>query len=326
MKRARPFQKRPVLIIQHAPHEHPAALRRALESQGIPTLWIHPYLNEAYPAVKEIAGMISLGGPMGANDELEFPWITREIEALRASVEADLPTVGICLGGQMLSRALGGRVEKNTTYEVGWFPIELNPEGLEDPVMGAAGANPTVYHWHGDTFHLPEGAVLLGKSKACARQAFRFGEKAYGFQFHPEADHQLVLEWLSIEGVEEEIQHTRKSHGARTVQAASTQRNYAMKGEKGSLKIAAAIGALFSRTDVEETSATRLKEIEGWITRHALVALEFDGPGGARVQLRGHIVSHLSISAGDFIIFQENTTLLWPIRIGDIRKVTEALP
>jgi hypothetical protein len=224
----------------------------------------------------------------------------------------------------MMAKALGGKVERNTTYEVGWFPIELNSEGRKDPVMGAAGASPVVYHWHGDTFHLPPGAVLLGKSAACERQAYRLGDKVYGFQFHPEADHQLVLEWLSIEGVEDEILHTRDRHGPKTVQCPDTQRSHAMKGEKGSLKIAAAIGALFAVSPVEEAPAAFLKELEELITHHSRVTLEFAGSRGKPVRLLGRIVAHLSISAGDFIIFQEENTLLWPIRIGDIAKITAA--
>src|SRR4051812_10641272 len=98
--------KKPVLIVQHAPHEHPAAMLRALETQGIVSEWIHPYRGERYPGARQIAGMISLGGPMGANDEAAHPWIRDEIDLLRRSAEAGLPTIGICLGGQMLARAL----------------------------------------------------------------------------------------------------------------------------------------------------------------------------------------------------------------------------
>ena len=112
MPRGRLKQPKLVLIVQHAEHEHPAAVRRALESQSIRTHWIHPYRGDAFPDVSEISGMISLGGAMGANDEAEHPWIKAECALLKKSVESGLPTVGICLGGQLMARALGGRVER----------------------------------------------------------------------------------------------------------------------------------------------------------------------------------------------------------------------
>src|SRR4051812_16193799 len=114
---------------------------------------------------------------MGANDEAEHPWIKQECELLKACVLEEMPVVGICLGGQMMAKALGGKVEKNTTAEVGWFPISLNDAGQADQIAGAAGATPTVYHWHYDTFHLPTEAVLLGSSMHCPRQAYRLGNK-----------------------------------------------------------------------------------------------------------------------------------------------------
>jgi GMP synthase (glutamine-hydrolysing) len=310
-----PFKERrkPVLIVQHAPHEHPAAVRRALESQGIPTIWLHPYRGENYPLLGEIGGMISLGGPMGANDESDHPWINEELDLLKRCVNAELPTVGICLGGQLMAKALGGRVEVHSIAEVGWFPIELSPEGLKDPVIGAAGTTPTVYHWHNDTFHLPTGAVLLAKSRHCDRQAYRVGEQAYGFQFHPEADHQLVLEWLSVEGTEDDIKAVRKIHGAKTVQNSKTQRNNA-------------IGALFRQAIADEIKHSSpahqsYDDLEEWMTRRQPLLIEFEGSNGEPCHLRGTISSMLSISSGDFVIFQEENALLWPIRIEDIQEV-----
>ena len=314
-------RRKPVLIVQHAPHEHPAAVRRALESQGIGSHWLHPYLGEAYPHASELAGLISLGGPMGANDEQDHPWVREEIRLLRECVDAGLPVAGICLGGQMLARALGGRVERNETHEVGWFPIEVTEEGRQDPLLGAAGSNPTVYHWHGDTFHLPPGAVLLARSKACPRQAYRIGENAYGFQFHPEADHQLVGEWLDLEGVEEEIKATQKAHGTKTVQGAKTQRDRALRGEKASLKITAGIGSLFRRIGCRGYEPAPIPQLEHWATHRTVLVVEFEGSDRKPVRLRGRIQALLSVTAGDFVIFQEENTLLWPIRATDLALI-----
>ncbi len=296
-------------------------MKRALESQGIQTLCIHPYLGEAYPSVGEISGMISLGGPMGANDEEPHSWIRPEIELLRACVEIDYPVAGICLGGQMLARAMGSIVERNTTHEVGWFPIEVTKDGSQDPILGAAGFNPTVYHWHGDTFHLPQGALLLAKSRACPRQAYRIGNKAYGFQFHPEADHQLVGEWLSIEGVDEEIRATQETWGTESVQDAKTQKERSLQGEKGSLKITAGIGSIFRKVGCRGHECANRDELEHWATHRTLLGVEFEGPDRKDVRLKGRIATLLSVTAGEFVIFQEESTVLWPIRITDLSRI-----
>ena len=241
---------------------------------------------------------------------------------MKACVGANHPVVGICLGGQLMARALGSKVEQNETHEVGWFPIEVTEEGRKDPILGAAGSNPTVYHWHGDTFHLPPGAVLLARSKACPRQAYRVGERTYGFQFHPEADHQLIGEWLDIDGVDDEIQASQKAHGTRTVQDSKTQRNRAPKGEKASLKITAGIGSLFRRVGCRGHECASFEQFETWATQRTVLVIEFEGPGRKAVQLRGRIQALLSVTAGEFVIFQEESTLLWPIRMTDLAKIS----
>ena len=313
---------KPVLIVQHAPYEHPAVIRRALEGQGTSTLTIHPYQNELFPSHKEISGMISLGGSMHANDDETHPWIPHECALLRACVLENLPVVGVCLGGQMMARALGGRVEKTGTVELGWFPIQLNAAGKVDPVLGSAGTNPTVYHWHEDTFHLPENATLLAYNHSCPRQAYRVGERAYGFQFHPEADHQLLHEWLSYEGIEDEISNTQTKYGSKTVQDAATQRKLSLRAEKSSLKITAAFAGLFRQRPRLPENREAYELFEAWTTQQTTLGLEFQGPMGKNTQIRGHIIGIFTISAGDFVLFQEENTLVWPIRMEDILTVS----
>jgi GMP synthase (glutamine-hydrolysing) len=312
-----------VLIVQHAPHEHPAAMLRALESQGILTQWIHPYLGQGYPDVDSISGIISLGGPMGANDEKLHPWIGAEKDLLRRSVDASLPTVGICLGAQILARALGGRVERHSAAEVGWFPVQLNKLGVKDPVVGAAGPKPTVYHWHLDTFYPPDGAVLLASSKACARQAYRIGENVYGFQFHPEADHQLVLEWLAAEGIEDDIEEVRREHGSKTVQDSRTQRAHALRGEMGSLKITAAAASLFRKRAYRDVARGLHAKIRRWLEDGARLVVEFEASDRRKMQVAGTILSLLAIPSGDYIILQgaDPGITLWPIRLDDIHGI-----
>jgi GMP synthase (glutamine-hydrolysing) len=316
------MKRKPVLIVQHAQHEHPAVIRRALDCQGIESIWLHPYRGERYPALSEISGLISLGGPMSSNDEKGHPWIPEELKLLRASVEAGMPTVGVCLGGQLMSRALGGEVGRNKIAEVGWFPIQVNAAGAEDRILGAAGTNPLVYHWHYETFSLPDGAELLASSSGCPRQAYRIGEHAYGFQFHPEADHQLVHEWLALQGIEEELEAEQRLHGTKAVQDADTQRDRAGKGEKASLKIAAAIGQLFQNQPYEKDSPLAFRsQLNAWATHRTLLVLHLSGREGKTLRLKGHIATLLAVPEGEFVIFREESSILWPIRLDFIDNV-----
>jgi len=261
---------------------------------------------------------------MGANDELLHPWISPECKIMAQCVEFSKPVVGVCLGGQMLSRALGGEVVRNRSAEVGWFPIEINSEGENDRILGNVGASPLVYHWHYDTFSLPPGSTLLAHSFACERQAYRIGENAYGFQFHPEADHQLILEWLAVDGVENEIEDTRREHGITTVQDAETQRSRAEQGEKSSLRIATALSQLFKNRDYPGKKSDLHARLDLWIPNRTALEIEFNNSNGDPVVLQGHVTMLFEIPDGEFLIFTENSTLRWPIRLDFIRKIKPA--
>jgi len=144
----------------------------------------------------EAAGLVVLGGTMGANDGHAFPFLLAELDWLRQAVRRNVPTLGICLGAQLLAKALGAGVYRNPQREIGWHKIELLPAATDDHLFRGRAAVETVFHWHNDTFHLPAGAVHLARSPACAQQAFRAGESAYGLQFHVEMTHDLMDLWL----------------------------------------------------------------------------------------------------------------------------------
>ncbi len=258
---------------------------------------------------------------MGANDEMQHPWIPSECLLLRKCTEKELPVVGICLGGQLLAKALGAVVEQNPHAEVGWFPVTPNARGLEDPVMGAAGGHPIVYHWHQDTFHLPGGAELLAHSRLCERQAYKIGDFAYGFQFHPEADAQLVAEWLAIESCGDEIQATQKKHGPSGVQGQSVQGNFSKKGERGSLKITAALSRIFRQVPLGEP----LKDVELALPQYTVqrkrICIEFHDSSRRTRQILGVVINLLRIPAGEFVVFRAENGLLWPIPMGDVLAV-----
>ena len=133
---------------------------------------------------------------MGAHDEERFPWMAREKSFIKKALESGLPVLGVCLGSQLMASVLGAKVYPNREKEIGWLPIELSSEGLESGLLGSR-PSLEVFHWHGDTFDLPSGATRLARSQACLNQAFIWGQRALGLQFHleaGEAELKLMLE------------------------------------------------------------------------------------------------------------------------------------
>lgn len=317
----RPASQLPVLIIQHAPHEHAAALRRALESQGIPSHVVKIYAGDELPHASKMSGLVSLGGPMGANDEIDYPWIRDELHLMKHVFQAGLPIAGICLGGQMLARALGGKVATNPHPEIGWFEITVNEEGALDPVMSAAGLSPHFYQWHYDTFSPPPGAKLLAQSSICAQQAFRVGEKAYGFQFHPEADYQLVDEWLQVEGTDEEILLARIAHHQACVQTPSEHLEKARSGELFSLSFVAAISQLFQKEAYIPVESQFRDQCHDFRERATQVILQFYGSHGEITPIAGRIERICKIPKGKFLFLRETSGLMWPIRLDHIHAI-----
>ncbi len=143
--------------------------------------------------------MIILGGPLGVYQETDYPYLSREIEIARHRIEGGRPTLGICLGSQIMARALGAEVIVAEEDEVGWAPLALTPEGRDSPLAHLD--DTAVLHWHGDRFELPEGAERLAATPACPNQAFRVGTNILAVQFHPEVWWPELERWL--------IGHTR---------------------------------------------------------------------------------------------------------------------
>lgn len=150
----------------------------------------------------DVCGAVFMGGPMSVNDTDRYPRLAEEIAWLREAVEAELPVLGICLGSQLLARALGAEVTPGPAKEIGFAPIEvLEPS---DPVVGPLAPSTSVLHWHGEVFDLPPGASALARSEPTEVQAFRAGPCAWGLLFHAEADGALIEQWLAEPTMAEE--------------------------------------------------------------------------------------------------------------------------
>jgi GMP synthase (glutamine-hydrolysing) len=201
---------RPTLLaIQHVPWETPHRILDACKGLAVHT--VKPLAGQVLPAHDEVAGAVVMGGPMNVDDVDRHPGLAAEREWLAEAASRDLPVLGICLGAQLLARALGAEVRPGEGPELGYAPVEiLDPE---DPILGALAPSTTVLHWHGDVFDLPEGATHLARSAQTEVQAFRHGN-AWGVLFHPEADFALLEAWLAVPEMVREARRALGDRGA----------------------------------------------------------------------------------------------------------------
>jgi GMP synthase-like glutamine amidotransferase len=180
--------------LQHVPFEGLGSIAPWLESAGYQITATKFYESASLPDPEKFDLLIIMGGPMSVNEDDRFPWLRTEKQFIRHTIESGKAVLGICLGAQLIASALGESVYPNRRKEIGWFPIEGIPPKQESTFCFAPSLE--VFHWHGETFDLPEGAVLLARSEACENQAFQLGQNIIGLQFHlettPESARDLV--------------------------------------------------------------------------------------------------------------------------------------
>ena len=173
--------------LQHVAFEGPAWIASWAEVNAITLYTADLYRNAALPPGSEFDGLVVMGGPMGTNDEYRHHWMAPEKKLIARAVEAGKPVLGICLGAQLIAAALGSKVYPNPRKEIGWFPVDKAAEADRSPFGADLPQRFTAFHWHGDTFDLPTGAVRLAQSQACTNQAFAIESHVLGLQFHLEA-------------------------------------------------------------------------------------------------------------------------------------------
>jgi GMP synthase-like glutamine amidotransferase len=190
------------LVVQHTPGEGLGNLLQWLPEAGLDVHPIHPYLGHRVPPSVEGDALIVLGGPMGAYDDADAPWLPATRELVSTAIDDGVPTLGICLGAQLLAVAAGGEVQRGSGGpELGLGKVDV-PVG--DQLL-TAGSMPVV-QWHYDTVtRMPDGAELLGSSDAYRVQAFRVGDVAWGLQFHVEATPAMVADWAREDNVGDEV-------------------------------------------------------------------------------------------------------------------------
>jgi GMP synthase-like glutamine amidotransferase len=183
-------------VFQHVAHEGLGSLESLFSEQGARITYTRLFEGETLPGLADVDMLVILGGPMNVYEFDKYPWLQDETTFIRAALDAGKPVLGLCLGAQLMSVALGGTVTRNEHREIGWWPVEKLP-GVEGDLRAACfPARFTTYHWHGDTFSIPEGAISLFRSAGCAHQGFAWGPRAVGLQFHPEITAEAIDKWV----------------------------------------------------------------------------------------------------------------------------------
>lgn len=197
---------RKVLVFQHVAHKILGTLNPTLKERGLNIRYInYERTPDEHPSVQKYNGLIILGGHMGVYEADSYKHIKVEMQVIEEALKKNIPILGICLGAQLLAHVLGADVRKNKEKEVGWCDIDLTEEGKKDNLLSHFAPTEKIFQLHGDTFDIPKTAIHLASSDLCNGQAFRYGEKVYGLQFHLEADQAMIQRWLDNPRNQEEI-------------------------------------------------------------------------------------------------------------------------
>jgi GMP synthase (glutamine-hydrolysing) len=185
-----------VLVFRHSLFEPAGMIAEAMELRGIDWRYVDLWETSAREEllIEQAQAVVILGGSMSANDPL--PWLRQQERYIVRAISSGAPVLGVCLGAQLLAKCLGAPVGRMERKEIGWRPVRLTDAGCSDPLFQGLRREEVFFHWHGETFELPEGSDKLAESELCGNQAFRFGSNLYGLQFHPEVTPEIISSWL----------------------------------------------------------------------------------------------------------------------------------
>jgi GMP synthase (glutamine-hydrolysing) len=196
-----------LLVFQHVAYEILGTLNPKLRDAGFRIRYVNfGRTPDARPRLEGYQGLVVLGGPMNTDQTDEHPHLDTETELIGDAIERGMPVLGICLGAQLIARALGASVGRNAEKEIGWYEVRPTSDAQRDPLLRHFRDSEQIFQWHGDTFEIPSGAVRLASSRSCANQAFRYEDNVYGLQFHLEVDERLVERWLRVPHHQAEIE------------------------------------------------------------------------------------------------------------------------
>jgi GMP synthase-like glutamine amidotransferase len=198
-----------VLIVKHIDIEGPGLVEYCLKQEKIPYQILNLSSRVHLPKPEEITHIVLLGGPMNVYEEDRYPFLREEDLFIKEAIQRGKAILGICLGAQLIAKALGARVSKAPAEEIGWYDVSLTEIGSQDPLFSNLPKTFSVFQWHEDTFEIPKGGKLIATSSPVPHQAFRYGEKVYGLQFHLEVTEEMIGEW--VETYEEELEGLQPS-------------------------------------------------------------------------------------------------------------------
>jgi len=206
--------------LQHVPFEGLGSIEPWLQAAGYRITRTRFFDDGELPSTDGLDLLVVMGGPMGVNDTAEFPWLAREMVFIHEVIASGAPVLGICLGAQLIAGALGARVYKNREKEIGWHPIQATAPG--GPASFGFPPSAEGFHWHGETFDLPPGAIRLASSQACESQAFQVGSSVIGLQFHLETTPTSARDLVA--NCREELIPSRYVQTEETILAAQSER------------------------------------------------------------------------------------------------------
>jgi GMP synthase (glutamine-hydrolysing) len=215
---------RKLLVLQHAPSEPLGVLDPLLRGAGLRIRYVN-FARDPFAQVdvSRYGGLVVLGGPMNVDQVESYPHLKHEIEVIHAALVREIPTLGICLGAQLLAASLGAHVHPSPVREIGWYPLSLSPAAAGDPLFRHLDSSTPVFQWHAYTFTEPRDSVHLASTEGCANQAFRYRDFAYGLQFHLEVDQALIRRWLCQSQFQHELEPLGGDAHARLVEQQTTE-------------------------------------------------------------------------------------------------------
>jgi len=187
-----------VLIIKHVEIEGPGLIEDCLKEERLPYQILNLESGIHPPKIEHLSAIVILGGPMNVYQEDRYPFLREEDLFIKEAIQRGKAVLGICLGAQLVAKALGAKVTKAPVKEIGWFDVSLTKVGSHDPLFSGLPKKFPVFQWHEDSFDLPAAAKLIAISNPNSHQAFRYGENAYGIQFHLEVTEEMIREWTKI--------------------------------------------------------------------------------------------------------------------------------
>jgi GMP synthase-like glutamine amidotransferase len=180
----------------HVPFEDAANIGHWAIEHGYEVTQSRLYAGQPLPQIDQIDALAIMGGPMNIYQHRDYPWLIQEKRFIEQAIDAGIPTIGVCLGAQLIADVLGAKVMQNRAIEIGWFEVELTDEAGKSDITKDLPSHFTAFHWHGDGFEIPAGAVHLAQSQACSNQAFLYEDRVLALQFHLEYSVQSIEKML----------------------------------------------------------------------------------------------------------------------------------